>query len=92
LNLGCVFHCTAKRELEKWLRGKIAFARDDYLKRLRSGDLDFSVRREALYWIWKVVTDCFTWGLLGFWWGLEGEEQKEEVDSWRNLASYNLAC
>jgi cyclin D1/2/4 len=41
--------------------------RDDYLKRLRSGDLDLSVRREALDWIWKVgVTDCFTWGLLGF--------------------------
>lgn len=29
--------------------------RDDYLKRLRSGDLDLSVRREALDWIWKVV-------------------------------------
>lgn len=28
--------------------------RDDYLKRLRSGDLDLSVRREALDWIWKV--------------------------------------
>ncbi|XVE83076.1 hypothetical protein DITRI_Ditri16bG0057900 [Diplodiscus trichospermus] len=27
--------------------------RDDYLKRLRSGDLDLSVRREALEWIWK---------------------------------------
>ncbi|KAH1082604.1 hypothetical protein J1N35_022365 [Gossypium stocksii] len=27
--------------------------RDDYLKRLRSGDLDLSVRREALDWIWK---------------------------------------
>ncbi|XP_022740205.1 cyclin-D4-1 [Durio zibethinus] len=26
---------------------------DDYLKRLRSGDLDLSVRREALDWIWK---------------------------------------
>ncbi|XVF17332.1 hypothetical protein REPUB_Repub10bG0111600 [Reevesia pubescens] len=26
---------------------------DDYLKRLRSGDLDLSVRREALEWIWK---------------------------------------
>ena len=28
--------------------------RGDYLKRLRSGDLDLSVRREALDWIWKV--------------------------------------
>ncbi|KAK8606965.1 hypothetical protein V6N13_052717 [Hibiscus sabdariffa] len=26
---------------------------DDYLKRLRTGDLDLSVRREALDWIWK---------------------------------------
>lgn len=30
--------------------------RNDYLKRLRSGDLDLCVRREALEWIWKV---CF---------------------------------
>ncbi|XWS41637.1 hypothetical protein CRYUN_Cryun17cG0099400 [Craigia yunnanensis] len=27
--------------------------RDDYLWRLRSGDLDLSVRREAVEWIWK---------------------------------------
>ncbi|GKV23497.1 hypothetical protein SLEP1_g33212 [Rubroshorea leprosula] len=27
--------------------------RDDYLKRLRGGDLDLRVRREALDWIWK---------------------------------------
>ncbi|XP_058772260.1 cyclin-D4-2-like [Vicia villosa] len=27
--------------------------REDYLMRLRSGDLDLSVRREALDWIWK---------------------------------------
>ncbi|XP_060213141.1 cyclin-D4-1-like [Lycium barbarum] len=27
--------------------------KDDYLMRLRSGDLDLSVRREALDWIWK---------------------------------------
>lgn len=27
--------------------------KDDYLKRLRSGDLDLSVRREAIDWIWK---------------------------------------
>lgn len=28
--------------------------RDDYLKRLRNGDLDFNVRIQALGWIWKV--------------------------------------
>lgn len=28
--------------------------KDDYLKRLRSGDLDLSVRREAIDWIWQV--------------------------------------
>ncbi|PON84773.1 Cyclin [Trema orientale] len=34
--------------------------RDDYLKRLRSGDLDLSVRREALDWIWKAQAHyCF---------------------------------
>ncbi|OIS95948.1 PREDICTED: cyclin-D4-1-like [Nicotiana attenuata] len=27
--------------------------KDDYLKRLRIGDLDLNVRREALNWIWK---------------------------------------
>ncbi|XP_009614641.1 cyclin-D4-1 isoform X1 [Nicotiana tabacum] len=27
--------------------------KDDYLERLRSGDLDLSVRKEALDWIWK---------------------------------------
>ncbi|KAB2055736.1 hypothetical protein ES319_A11G057400v1 [Gossypium barbadense] len=27
--------------------------RDDYLKRLRSGDLELSARREAIEWIWK---------------------------------------
>lgn len=30
------------------------FPRDDYLKRLRNGDLDLSSRREALDWISKV--------------------------------------
>ncbi|MCD7470270.1 hypothetical protein HAX54_009994 [Datura stramonium] len=30
--------------------------KDDYLKRLRSGDLNLSVRREALDWIWKAHT------------------------------------
>ncbi|EEF31696.1 cyclin d, putative [Ricinus communis] len=28
--------------------------RDDYLKRLRSGDLDMGSRRQAIDWIWKV--------------------------------------
>lgn len=28
--------------------------RDDYLERLRSGDLDLNVRNQALDWIWKV--------------------------------------
>lgn len=28
--------------------------RDDYLKRLRDGDLDLNVRNQALDWIWKV--------------------------------------
>lgn len=42
--------------------------RDDYLKRLRSGDLDLSVRREALDWISKVGLIVFLkWGLLFFW-------------------------
>ncbi|XP_059307419.1 cyclin-D4-1-like [Lycium ferocissimum] len=27
--------------------------KDDYLKRLRTGDLDLNLRREALNWIWK---------------------------------------
>ncbi|PQQ10189.1 cyclin-D2-1 [Prunus yedoensis var. nudiflora] len=35
------------------------FPRDDYLKRLRNGDLDLSSRREALDWISKVrVLKC----------------------------------
>ena len=28
--------------------------RDDYLKRLRSGDLNMSCRGKAIDWIWKV--------------------------------------
>ncbi|KAK7309745.1 hypothetical protein RJT34_06720 [Clitoria ternatea] len=39
--------------------------RDDYLKRLRSGDLDLSVRREALDWIWKAHA-YFGFGPLSF--------------------------
>lgn len=36
--------------------------KDDYLKRLRSGDLDLRIRREALDWICKVVFFfCFLW-------------------------------
>lgn len=30
--------------------------KDDYLKRLRCGDLDLALRREALDWIWKAHT------------------------------------
>lgn len=37
-------------------REMVHLPRDDYLERLRSGDLDLSVRREALDWILKV---CF---------------------------------
>lgn len=40
--------------------------KDDYLKRLRSGDLHFSVRREAIDWIWKVVLITTTFALMGF--------------------------
>lgn len=32
--------------------------RDDYLERLRSGDLGLSARREAIEWIWKVCLFC----------------------------------
>ncbi|XP_061353497.1 cyclin-D4-1-like [Gastrolobium bilobum] len=39
--------------------------RDDYLKRLRSGDLDLSVRRDALDWIWKAHT-YYGFGPLSF--------------------------
>jgi len=31
------------------------FPRVDYLQRLRSGNLDLGVRRDALDWIWKVM-------------------------------------
>ncbi|ANM70723.1 cyclin d4;2 [Arabidopsis thaliana] len=31
--------------------------RDDYLKRLRNGDLDFNVRIQALGWIWKACEE-----------------------------------
>ncbi|KAL2347387.1 hypothetical protein Fmac_001387 [Flemingia macrophylla] len=34
--------------------------REDYLRRLRSGELDLSIRREALDWIWK--------NSVSFWW------------------------
>ena len=40
--------------------------KDDYLKRLRSGDLGFSVRREALDWIWKVGLICFSSWVVDF--------------------------
>lgn len=35
--------------------------RDDYLNRLRSGDLELSFRTEAIHWIWKVgIFDWFS--------------------------------
>lgn len=37
--------------------------KDDYLYRLRSGNLDLSVRREALGWIWKVGWLIQKWGV-----------------------------
>ncbi|KAF4350417.1 hypothetical protein CsatB_023927 [Cannabis sativa] len=42
------------------LRESEHLPRADYLKRLRSGDLNLSVRREALDWIWKAQAHyCF---------------------------------
>jgi len=39
--------------------------RDDYLERLLGGDLDLSVRSQALDWIWKVGSLIFSkWGFL----------------------------
>jgi len=39
------------------------FPRDDYLERLLGGDLDLSVRKQALDWIWKVGSLVFSkWG------------------------------
>lgn len=35
-------------------REKVFLPKDDYLKRLRIGDLDLNHRREAVNWIWKV--------------------------------------
>ncbi|KAK4716854.1 hypothetical protein R3W88_015192 [Solanum pinnatisectum] len=40
------FSSMVKREID-------FLPKDDYLKSLRSGDLDLSVRREAIDWIWK---------------------------------------
>ncbi|XP_055810962.1 cyclin-D4-1-like [Solanum dulcamara] len=39
--------------------------KDDYLKRLRSGDLDLSVRREAVDWIWQACMH-YGYGKLSF--------------------------
>ncbi|KAL5755312.1 hypothetical protein ACOSP7_023532 [Xanthoceras sorbifolium] len=39
--------------------------KDDYLQRLRSGDLDLRVRREALDWIWKANAH-YMFGPLSF--------------------------
>lgn len=35
-------------------RDKVFVPKDDYLNRLRIGDLDLNLRREAVDWIWKV--------------------------------------
>lgn len=40
--------------IAKFSRENDYFPRDDYLNRLRSGDLDLSVRKEAIDWICKV--------------------------------------
>ncbi|KAE8701142.1 Cyclin-D4-1 [Hibiscus syriacus] len=41
-------------ESKRWLKKEVEhLPEDDYLKRLRTGDLDLSVRREALDWVWK---------------------------------------
>ena len=40
--------------------------RDDYLERLRSGDLDMGVRREAVDWILKVCSLILSNGFLRF--------------------------
>lgn len=46
-------------------REKDHLPREDYLQRLRSGELDLSARREALDWIWKVHA-YFGFGPLSF--------------------------
>ncbi|KAM1620471.1 hypothetical protein ACFXTN_017445 [Malus domestica] len=38
----------------------------DYLRRLRSGELDLSTRREALDWIWKAHSH-YSFGPLCVW-------------------------
>jgi cyclin D1/2/4 len=54
-----------ERVIEMVEREREHSPRDDYLKRLRSGDLDLSVRRDALDWIWKVgLIDFSQMGLL----------------------------
>lgn len=68
-NLGSVsFMCfvTQSEEIVKGMieREREHLPRNDYLMRLRSGDLDLSVRREALDWIWKVGLLVFSNGVL----------------------------
>ncbi|CAK9186419.1 unnamed protein product [Ilex paraguariensis] len=46
-------------------REKEHLPKDDYLKRLRRGDLDLRVRREALDWIWKAHA-YYDFGALSF--------------------------
>ncbi|XP_052196765.1 cyclin-D4-1-like [Diospyros lotus] len=47
-------------------RERAYLPRDDYLKRLRSGELDLGMRKEALDWIWKVHAH-FGFGPLSLW-------------------------
>lgn len=47
-------------------REKKHLPRDDYLKRLRCGDLDLNVRRQGLDWILKVGFLVFSYGVVGF--------------------------
>jgi cyclin D1/2/4 len=53
-SVGCFFAQSEEIVRVMVEKEKDHLPRDDYLMRLRSGDLDLSVRREALDWIWKV--------------------------------------
>ncbi|XP_050208452.1 cyclin-D4-1-like [Mercurialis annua] len=53
LVMGLTLH-SEKRVVEMVEREQKHMPLDDYLMRLRSGELDMSFRREAIDWIWKV--------------------------------------
>lgn len=58
--LSCCFVVQSEETLRDMVeREREHLPREDYLKRLRSGDLDLSGRREALDWIWKVGSLVF---------------------------------